>query len=77
MVRRSCFNCKARKVCSSWNGLRPFIGQVVTEHGNYSKMKETYDEVAGIIAKVCDIYQSSPTTTKTLNDMHQSNGNCN
>ena len=70
MVKRSCLTCKARKVCSSWHGMRKFIGQVTTEHGDYSKHKETYDEIASIIAKVCYIYysQSSKPNAKEMRE---------
>jgi len=61
MPKRTCLRCGARKVCSSWNGLRRFIGQVTTEHGDYSKNKETYDQIANIIAKVCHIFYQSST----------------
>lgn len=59
MENKSCLNCNAVKVCSTWRLFRPAIGQVTTEHGNYSKMDETYNAIAEIVAGVCHIYHSS------------------
>jgi len=64
MVEKSCLKCNAVKVCSTWQGFRPWIGQVSTEHGNYSKMDETYKAIAEIVANVCYIYHGLDSSTK-------------